>query len=110
MFPVKLIEFLDENQVNTICWVVSALSIIVSENGDMKIPKFIHTVAFGGEKNITESTCQVDECIAKQGFSIYTDLQKLRVCQCIAKWSVHSTLKVCCMWVGHLKTRMFWLI
>lgn len=51
MFPIKLVEFLNENKVNTICWVVSALSIISTMRVFEKIePKFIHTVAFGGEK------------------------------------------------------------
>ena len=50
MFPVKLMEFLNENRVNTICWVVSALSM-VSAFGTFKTikPEYVHTVAFGGE-------------------------------------------------------------
>lgn len=50
MFPVKLVEFLNEKKINTICWVVSALSMI-SAFGAFKtaVPENLHTIAFGGE-------------------------------------------------------------
>ncbi len=50
MFPLKLIEYLNEHKVNTICWVVSAL-VIVSSLGALKSakPEYLKTVAFGGE-------------------------------------------------------------
>ena len=49
-FPVKLIEFLDEHKINTICWVVSAL-VQISSLGALEnhTPKYITTVAFGSE-------------------------------------------------------------
>ena len=50
MFPVKLVEFLNEHKVNTICWVVSALTMI-SAFGTFKTvtPKYLKTIAFGSE-------------------------------------------------------------
>lgn len=50
MFPIKLVEFLNEHKVNTICWVVSALTMI-SAFGTFKTvtPKYLHTIAFGSE-------------------------------------------------------------
>ena len=50
MFPIKLVEYLNEHKVNTICWVVSAL-VIVSSLGALKSvkPEYLKTVAFGGE-------------------------------------------------------------
>lgn len=50
MFPVKLIEFLNEHQINTVCWVVSAL-VMVSAFGTFRtiVPKYLRTVAFGSE-------------------------------------------------------------
>lgn len=50
MFPVKLVEFLNEYKINTICWVVSALTII-SGFGTFKNNKIEHlrTIAFGSE-------------------------------------------------------------
>jgi amino acid adenylation domain-containing protein len=50
MFPVKLVEFLNEHRINTICWVSSALSMIAGL-GTFKsiIPQHLHTVAFGSE-------------------------------------------------------------
>lgn len=50
MFPVKLVEFLNKYEINTVCWVVSALTIISSLGVlDKQIPKTLHTVAFGSE-------------------------------------------------------------
>ncbi|MEE1077914.1 MAG: AMP-binding protein, partial [Agathobacter sp.] len=50
MFPTKLIEFLNEKKVNTICWVASALTIVSSLGTFEKIkPKCLRTIAFGSE-------------------------------------------------------------
>lgn len=50
MFPVKLVEFLNEHKINTICWVVSALTMI-SAFGTFKTvtPKYLRLVAFVSE-------------------------------------------------------------
>ena len=50
MFPVGLVEFLNEHKINTICWVVSALTMI-SAFGTFKTitPKYLRTIAFGSE-------------------------------------------------------------
>ena len=50
MFPVKLIEFINDKKINTICWVASALSMI-SGLGALKnnVPKTLQVVAFGSE-------------------------------------------------------------
>ncbi len=49
-FPVKLVEYLDEHRINTICWVVSAL-VQISSLGALEAhtPKYLTTVAFGSE-------------------------------------------------------------
>ena len=49
-FPVKLIEYLDEYRINTICWVVSAL-VQISSLGALEnhVPKYLTKVAFGSE-------------------------------------------------------------
>lgn len=49
-FPVKLVEFLDEHKINTICWVVSAL-VQISSLGALEkhTPSYLTTVAFGSE-------------------------------------------------------------
>ena len=50
MFPVKLCEYLNEHKVNTVCWVVSALTIISSLGVLEKTPpKYLRTVCFGSE-------------------------------------------------------------
>lgn len=50
MFPLKLVEFLNEYRINTVCWVVSALTMISAFGAlEKEIPKYLHTVAFGSE-------------------------------------------------------------
>lgn len=50
MFPVRLVEFLNEHKINTVCWVVSALTMISSmKTFDKVVPEYLHTVAFGSE-------------------------------------------------------------
>ena len=50
LFPVKLIEYLNEHKVNTLCWVVSALTFI-SSLGTLKKckPEYVRTIAFASE-------------------------------------------------------------
>ena len=49
-FPIKLVEYLNTHKINTICWVVSALTMI-SATGTFKTvkPETLRTVAFGSE-------------------------------------------------------------
>ena len=50
MFPIKLVEFLNEHNINTVCWVVSALTMISGMKTFEKIkPQHLHTVAFASE-------------------------------------------------------------
>lgn len=50
MFPLKLVEYLNEKKINTICWVVSALTIISAFGTFEKaVPKYLKTIAFGSE-------------------------------------------------------------
>jgi non-ribosomal peptide synthetase component F len=50
MFPIKLIEFLIENKVNTILWATSAMNLIANSKVlDVKIPMCLKKVFFAGE-------------------------------------------------------------
>ena len=50
MFPIKLVEYLNLHKINTVCWVVSALTMISAFNTFDKVkPEYLHTVAFGSE-------------------------------------------------------------
>lgn len=50
MFPMKLCDFLNEHRINTVCWVVSALTMISSLGVlEKNPPKYLTTVAFGSE-------------------------------------------------------------
>lgn len=50
LFPIKLVEFLNRYQINTLCWVVSALTMI-STFGTFEniVPQYVRTIAFVGE-------------------------------------------------------------
>lgn len=50
MFPIDLVNYLNEKKINTICWVVSALTMISAFDafGEV-VPKYLHTIGFGGE-------------------------------------------------------------
>ena len=50
MFPIKLVEFLNEHRINTLCWVVSALTMISSfRTFDTVKPEYLRTIAFASE-------------------------------------------------------------
>ncbi len=50
MFPIKLIDFLNEYRINTVCWVVTAFTIISAYGGlEAKKLEHLRTVAFGSE-------------------------------------------------------------
>ncbi len=49
-FPVRLLDYLDENNINTVCWVVSAFVQISSLGAlDNRTPKTLTKIAFGSE-------------------------------------------------------------
>ncbi len=49
-FPIKLVEYLNAHRINTICWVVSALTMISATGTfDTVKPEALHTIAFGSE-------------------------------------------------------------
>ncbi len=48
--PVALVNYLNEHRVNTICWVVSALTMVsIFGTFDVVKPEYLHTIAFGSE-------------------------------------------------------------
>ncbi|MBQ9030453.1 MAG: amino acid adenylation domain-containing protein [Parasporobacterium sp.] len=50
MFPIKLVEFLNEHRINTICWAASALTIVSSfKTFDKVKPEYVKRVVFVGE-------------------------------------------------------------
>lgn len=50
MFPIKLVEYMNHHQINTICWVVTALTMISGLNVlDKLVPEYLHTIAFASE-------------------------------------------------------------
>ena len=50
MSPVKLIEYLNEHKINTICFVASALTIFTNLSAfEYAKPEYLRVIAFGGE-------------------------------------------------------------
>ena len=50
MFPIKLVEFINEHKINTLCWVVSALTMISSfRTFETVKPQYLRTIAFASE-------------------------------------------------------------
>ncbi len=50
MFPIKLVEYLNEHKINTLCWVVSALTMISAFRTFEKIkPEHLRLIAFASE-------------------------------------------------------------
>jgi amino acid adenylation domain-containing protein len=50
MFPIRLVEYLNEYKINTLCWVVSALTMISAFGAlDRVVPQHLRTIAFGSE-------------------------------------------------------------
>lgn len=49
-FPVALVEYLNTHKINTICWVVSALTMVSTFDTFQTVkPEYLHTIAFGSE-------------------------------------------------------------
>lgn len=49
-FPIKLVEYLNTYKINTVCWVVSALTMISAFGTfDEVKPEYLRTIAFGSE-------------------------------------------------------------
>jgi len=48
--PLELVKYLNTYRINTICWVVSALTMISALGAfEEEVPQYLHTVAFGSE-------------------------------------------------------------
>ena len=50
MFPIRLVEYINQHQINTLCWVVSALTMISGLGVlDKQVPDSLKTIAFASE-------------------------------------------------------------
>lgn len=50
LFPLKLIEYINQQGINTVCWVVSALTLVSGFGAlEKAVPHTLSTVAFGSE-------------------------------------------------------------
>ena len=77
MFPIKLVEFLNEYKINTVCWVVSALTMISSmKTFDKVVPKYLHTVALWKRGLPYQAVQSLEKGSAKR--QIYQSLRSYR--------------------------------
>lgn len=71
-FPLKLIAFLDENEINTVYWVPSALCIVANWKAlDVMVPKTLKKVLFAGEVMPVK---QLNQWIAKLPGAMFANL------------------------------------
>ena len=69
MFPVRLIEYLNQHKVNTICWVASALGMVAGLGAlDKAVPESLRTVAFTSEVLPTKHFNRWREALPKARF------------------------------------------
>ena len=73
MFPTKLCDYLNEHKINTICWVVSALTMISSLGAlATNPPKHLKTVCFGSEVfPIPQYKLWRDACPTTEFYNLY---------------------------------------
>lgn len=92
MFPVKLVEFLNENKVNTLCWAVSALTIISMFKTFATVkPEYVKRIAFVGEVFPTKQFKIWQEALPDCKFTnLYGPTETTGVC-CF----YHVTKKIC---------------
>ena len=82
LFPIKLVEYLNEKRINTICWVASAL-IMVSAFGTFETvrPEYLRTVAFGSEVFPLKQFCLWKEALPEAKFvNLYGPTEGTGVC------------------------------
>ena len=73
MFPTRLCDYLNEHKINTVCWVVSALTMISSLGAlETNPPKYLKTVCFGSEVfPIPQYRLWRDACANAEFFNLY---------------------------------------
>ncbi len=73
MFPTKLCDYLNEHKINTVCWVVSALTMISSLGAlDTNPPKYLKVICFGSEVfPIPQYTLWRGKCPEAEFFNLY---------------------------------------
>ena len=101
MSPVKLIEYLNEHKINTICFVSSALTIFTKLSAfDFAKPEYLKVIAFGGEvlpishlkqwmkacpKTRFINLYGATECTGMSSYYVVYDVEKLGNCIPIGK-------------------------
>lgn len=84
MFPVKLIEYVNKYNVNTLCWAVSALTMVSTFNTFKTIvPSQVRTVTFVGEVfPVKQLNIWMDALPDARFFNLYGPTEITGVCCC----------------------------
>ena len=82
MFPVKLVEYINEHNINTVCWVVSALTMISAfATFDTVKPTTLRTIAFGSEVfPIKQFRLWREACPEAKFFNLYGPTEGTGMC------------------------------
>lgn len=72
LFPVKVVEYLNENKITAILWSVSALNILANSNVfDIDKPKYLRLVTFAGEQMSAQKLNIWRKAIDAEYFNLY---------------------------------------
>ncbi len=83
-FPVQLVEKLNQERINTICWVASALTLVSSLNTFKTVkPLYLRTVAFGSEVFPVKQLNRWREALPEaRFFNLYGPTEGTGMCCC----------------------------
>lgn len=72
LFPVKVVEYLNENKITAILWSVSALNILANSNVfDIDKPKYLRLVTFAGEQMSAQKLNIWRQAVEVEYFNLY---------------------------------------
>ncbi len=82
MFPTKLVAYMNEKKINTICWVVSALTMISAfKTFDTIKPEYLKLIAFGSEVfPIRQFHLWKEACPETRFFNLYGPTEGTGMC------------------------------
>lgn len=72
MFPIKVVEYLNDNEINVILWSVSAINLLANSRVfDLAIPNYLKIITFAGEALSAQKLNYWQKFIAADYFNLY---------------------------------------
>ena len=107
-FPVKLVEYLNEYKINTVCWVVSALTMISGFKVlDKHIPEYFTRWLSEARSFLSSSSSSGARPCPTPGLLTSTAPPRLRACPAGTRWTGNLPTTRCCPSAGPSPTRGF---